>query len=310
MTPPRPTSPPRPSSPPGPTSRAEPSPPIAAGEAGGEPLPGDGALGGLFSVPRPLVGMVHLLPLPGAPGWRGSLAEVLDRAVAEALLLEEGGLDGILVENYGDIPFHPGEVPAGTVAAMAVVVRSVVQAVKLPVGVNVLRNDAGAALAVAGAAGGGFIRVNVHTGAMWTDQGLLQGRAHETLRLRPGLAPGVRILADVLVKHAVPPHGVEAGEAARDQWHRGLADGLIVTGTSTGAPVDEERLRMVKEAVPEAPLWVGSGLGPHNAATILRWADGAIVGSTLHRDGVAGRGIDPERVARLTQGVWRSPGGR
>jgi len=288
-----------------PTSPAGTSPLPTTGGVGGEPLHRKGALGGLFRVSRPLVGMVHLLPLPGAPMWGGSLAEVLDRATEEALLLEEGGLDGILVENYGDVPFHPGEVPPATVAAMAVVVRTVVQAVKLPVGVNVLRNDAGAALAVAGASGGGFIRVNVHTGAMWTDQGLLQGRAHETLRLRSALAPGVRILADVLVKHAVPPHGVEAGEAARDQWYRGLADGLIVTGTSTGAPVDEERLRVVREAVPEAPLWAGSGVTPHTLAGILRWADGAIVGSALHRDGVAGRGIDPERVARMVEGVRR-----
>lgn len=264
----------------------------------------------LFAGRRPLVGMVHLLPLPGAPAWRGSLDEVTTRAVSEARILEEGGLSGVMVENYGDVPFHPGAVPPETVAAMAVVVQAVVEAVEVPVGVNVLRNDAHAALAVAAATGARFVRVNVHTGAMWTDQGLVQGRAHETLRLRQGLAPDVAILADVLVKHAVPPAGVDVVEAARDQWHRGLADGLVVTGSATGAAVDPSRLESVRRAVPEAPLWIGSGVTPDTVGTILGAGHGAIVGSTLHREGVAGAGIDRERVARLMAGVWGTGEGR
>lgn len=274
------------------------------------PAPRGHLLRQLFPGTRPLVGMVHLLPLPGAPGWRGSLDEVAERAVAEARILQEEGLHGVMVENYGDIPFHPGAVPPETVAAMAVVVRCVVEAVGVPVGVNVLRNDAHAALAVAAATGARFIRVNVHTGAMWTDQGLVQGRAHETLRLRAGLAPEVAIVADVLVKHAVPPAGVDAAEAARDQWYRGLADGLVVTGAATGAPVDTSRLDAVRTAVPDAPLWIGSGVTPRTVAALLPGADGAIVGSVLHRGGVAGAGIDRERVARLMEGVWAHGGGR
>src|SRR5437764_8017935 len=135
----------------------------------------------LFPRRPAIVGMVHLLPLPGSPRWAGSLEEVLRRAVEDARALAEGGVDGVMVENFGDTPFYPEQVPPETVAAMTRAARAVVEAVGVPVGVNVLRNDAAAALGIAVAVGARFIRVNVHTGAMWTDQGLLQGRAHETI---------------------------------------------------------------------------------------------------------------------------------
>src|SRR5262249_4211077 len=155
--------------------------------------------------PRVIVGMVHLLPLPGAPRYGGDLEAVLRRAREDAEALVAGGVDGVMVENFGDAPFYPERVPPETVAAMTRAARAVVEVVSVPVGVNVLRNDAAAALAIAGVVGASFIRVNVHTGAMWSDQGLLQGRAHETLRQRRALGARVLILADVLVKHAVPP---------------------------------------------------------------------------------------------------------
>jgi len=248
---------------------------------------------------RPIVGVVHLLPLPGAPRWGGSLRAVLDRALADARALVDAGLDGVLVENFHDAPFYPGPVPPETVAAIAVVAAEVARAVPVPVGVNVLRNDAAAALAVAVAAGARFIRVNVHTGAMLTDQGWIEGRAHETLRLRARLGAPVAILADVLVKHAAPPPGLEPGDAARDAWERGLADALVVTGPATGAPPDAARLEAVRAAAPEAPVWIGSGLSPANAATLLPLADGALVGSALMEAGRAGRPVDPERARAL-----------
>src|SRR5690606_15108318 len=188
-------------------------------------------------------------------------------------------VDGIIVENFGDAPFYPDAVPAETIAAMAVITAEVVRAVGVPVGVNVLRNDAAAALAVASASGARFVRVNVHTGAMITDQGWITGRAHETLRLRARIAPTVAIAADVLVKHAVPPAGLEAARAAEDAWSRGLADVLIVSGAATGKPTDVERIRAVKAAVPEATVWAGSGVDADNIAAVLAVADGAIIGS-------------------------------
>lgn len=257
---------------------------------------------------KPLVGMVHLLPLPGSPRWSGSLEEVTERALAEAALLEEGGLDGVLVENFLDAPFFSGPVPPETVAAMARIVGDVARAAGVPVGVNILRNDARAALGVAAAAGARFIRVNVHTGVMWTDQGRIEGRAADTLRARRLLAADVAVLADVMVKHATPPPGLTVESAATDAWHRGLADGLVVSGAATGAPTDPEGIRAVKGAVPEAPVLVGSGVDSGTVAEILDAADGAIVGSVLTREGRAGSGVDEEAVSRLVEAARGDPG--
>lgn len=251
---------------------------------------------------RPLVGMVHLLPLPGAPRWGGSMERVLDRAVSDARALEGGGLDGVLVENFLDAPFFASDVPAETVAALAAVVARIVGEVSVPVGVNVLRNDARAALGVAVATGARFIRVNVHTGLMWTDQGAIEGCAARTMRARAALAaPAVAVLADVLVKHATPPPGLTVESAAADTWSRGLADALVVSGAGTGHPTDLDRVARARGGAPGAPVLVGSGVTPDTVTRVLAQADGAIVGSSLARGGRPGSGVDPERVLRLVE---------
>ncbi len=261
------------------------------------------ALERLFSASRPLIAMIHLPPLPGSPGWRGSMAAILDRVEEDARSFEAGGLDGLLVENYGDAPFFPGPVPPETVAALSLAVDRARKAVSLPVGVNVLRNDARSALAVAAVTGAAFIRVNVHTGTMFTDQGMLEGKAHETLRTRRALGPEVAVCADVLVKHASPPPGVTSEEVARDLRERGRADVLIVSGSGTGRSPDPDRIRRVKASVPDAPIWIGSGLDSNSAPDLLPLADGAIVGSALQRDGQAGAGADPVRIRRFMEEV-------
>jgi uncharacterized protein len=248
---------------------------------------------------------------------------VLERAMADARALVEGGVDGILVENFGDVPFHPGPVPPETVAALALAVNRVQAVVEnragsgdahplrtpLPVGLNVLRNDARSGVGIAAATGADFLRVNVHTGSMFTDQGLLEGRAHETLRERTRLAPGLLLLADVHVKHATPPAGASLEEAARDAVHRGLADILVVSGSGTGQATDPERIRRVREAVPATPVWVGSGADATSAnALIDAGAQGFIVGSALHLDGEPGRGIDPARVRAFVAAVRQATG--
>jgi uncharacterized protein len=247
---------------------------------------------------RPIVGMMHLPPLPGAPGHT-RMEHVLEAALRDAAALAGGGVDALLVENYGDVPFFPGAVPPETVAAMARVLAEVRRTTDLPVGVNVLRNDARAALGLAAACDAAFIRVNVHTGAMLTDQGWIEGRAHETLRLRSQLGAAIAILADVLVKHAVAPAGLDAHDAARDTWERGRADGLIVSGTGTGAATSPERLRAARVAAPDAPLFIGSGLDERNAAALFPLADGAIIGSAFMHGGRAGAGVDAGRVRAL-----------
>jgi membrane complex biogenesis BtpA family protein len=161
-----------------------------------------------------LIGVVHLGALPGAPGWGGDLEAVVSAALADAGAYEAGGCDALVIENFGDAPFTGATVGPETVAAMAVVGRRVGREVGLPVGFNVLRNDAAAALGLCAACEGAFIRVNVHTGAMLTDQGMIEGNAYDTVRRRERLCPGVKIFADVLVKHAAPVAPVTIERAA------------------------------------------------------------------------------------------------
>lgn len=247
-----------------------------------------------------LIGVVHLKPLPGAPRFAGSIEAVCEAAVADARAYRDGGADAILVENFGDLPFTRGSVAPETVAAMAVAARAIREAgVALPLGFNVLRNDVSAALGLAAACGGGFVRVNVHTGAVESDQGIIEGEAYATLRKRAALCPNVEIWADVLVKHAVPIGDLGIEEAARDTSRRGLADALIVSGVATGEAASVDDLVRVKGACPEAPLLVGSGATAAGAAELLEHADGLIVASSLKVDAVLGNPVDAARVEAL-----------
>jgi membrane complex biogenesis BtpA family protein len=178
--------------------------------------------------------------------------------------------------------------------------------VDLPLGINVLRNDALTALAVAHAAGGAFIRVNVLCGARLTDQGLIQGRAHELLRLRRQLAAdSIRILADLAVKHSAPLADRPLTEEAEETLDRGLADGLIVSGPSTGRPPQPEQLTILRQARPDAILLVGSGIAADNASQFTAHADAVIVGSAWQRDGRAGNPVVAERVRELLSRLGR-----
>jgi hypothetical protein len=248
---------------------------------------------------RKLIGVVHLRPLPGSPGWTGSMAAVVAAAIADARAYERGGADALFVENFGDRPFTRHAVGPETVAALAVAGQAVRVAVRLPIGFNVLRNDAAAALALCAACGGSFIRVNVHTGAMLTDQGLIEGQAFHTLRQRRALCPDVKIFADVHVKHAVPLGNLAIEIAARDTAERGMADALIVSGTGTGVAADLADVERVRNACPDTPLLLGSGVTVANVAHYLRLADAVIVGSSLKRGGEVGQPVDPRRVAAL-----------
>jgi membrane complex biogenesis BtpA family protein len=255
----------------------------------------------LFRREKVLLGMVHLLPLPGSPRWGSSIRAVLEAAREDVKALEAGGMDGCLVENYGDAPFTPGAVDPATVAAMAVVVGELRQATALPLGVNVLKNDARAALAIAAATGARFIRVNIHVGAVVADQGIIQGDAYGTLRYRRLLSADVKLFADVLAKHGAPLAPVDVEQEARDAAYRGLADALIVSGKGTGEPTDLARLEAVRRAVPDRPVLVGSGATPETVRRLLEVADGIIVGTSIKRDGKPANPVDPARVEALVR---------
>lgn len=255
---------------------------------------------------RTVIGMVHLVPLPGSPRWAGSMRDVLAAALADARALIDGGVDALLVENFGDAPFTPGRVEPATVAAMSVVAAEVRR--EFPgtrLGLNVLKNDARAALGVAAAVGAEFIRVNVHAGAVLADQGVVQSDAYGTLRDRRLLGVDVAILADVGGKHAVPLAPVETEQMARDLVHRGLADALVVSGAATGQATPLGEVKRVRSAVPDVPLLIGSGVTAETAAELLSVADGLIVGTSVKRDGDVRQPVDRARVEKLVAAARR-----
>jgi len=252
-----------------------------------------------------LLGVVHLKALPGSPGWRGDLDAVIEHAIADARAYERGGAHGLFIENFCDAPFTKGDVPPETVAAMAVAGRAVAEAVKIPTGFNVLRNDACSALALCAACNGSFIRVNVLTGAMLTDQGMIEGNAYEVMRCRAQLCPGVQVFADVHVKHAVPLGDWSLEDAARDTLERGLADALIVSGQGTGLPTDPGDVERVRRVLPSAKILLGSGVNLKNISTYLPLADGFIVGTSLKIGGKLSNPVDPKRVAALARALGK-----
>jgi membrane complex biogenesis BtpA family protein len=249
----------------------------------------------LFDNPKPIIGCIHLLALPGAPNYEGSMKKIMEAALMETEIYSQYNLDGLIVENFRDVPFYPSSLPSETIAAMAVVAKKITETFKGPVGINALRNDALTALSVAVAAGASFIRVNVHTGAAVTDQGVIEGKAWETLRLRKSLHADIKIFADVHVKHAAPLGNRSIELEAADAVERGLADALIVSGSGTGAATATKDLEQVKQSI-SAPVFIGSGTHPDNLSELFHLADGFIVGSYFKKDGITANLVDKQRV--------------
>ncbi len=264
-------------------------------------------------VAQPVIGMLHLPPLPGSPRYGGDPAAIRTRVLEDARTWVEVGVHGLLLENFGDAPFHKAGAGPHVVAWMTSIAVEVRHHFNLPLGINVLRNDAESALAIAASvfsSEGGFIRFNVLCGAKLTDQGIIEGPAAMLLRRRVELGAGhIRILADINVKHASPlgsprPLAEEVG----DTLHRGLADGLIVTGAATGQATPISQLSEVRAAAGEAPVFVGSGISA-DALGHYSDADGFIVGSWAKREGRVENPVDPERV-RALMAAWHGLHGR
>ena len=259
----------------------------------------------LLSLEKPLIGMIHLPPLAGAARYeRRGTRPILEAALRDLAALEEGGVDAVLVENFGDAPF--GKLaPRETVAMMAVVLGGVVAEARVPVGVNVLRNDGLAALSVAAATGAAFLRVNVFAGVAFTDQGIVEGEARALHALRRDLGADVEILADVHVKHAA--HLTTLEEATVDA-ERNHPDALVVSGLGTGHATDVADLEAVKRTA-ALPVFVGSGIRAE-AIAAYRNADGFIVGTSLKERGDASSPVDRARVRSLASAVAALRGSR
>jgi uncharacterized protein len=256
------------------------------------------------AIAKPVIGMLHLMPLPGSPMFGGNTASIRELLLRDAEALVSGGVHGLMIENFGDVPFYPDRVPVHVVAHVTALAGEVKRRFELPLGINVLRNDGRSALAVAHAVGAEFIRVNVLCGARVTDQGVIQGIAHDLLRDRANLgATNIKILADVDVKHSAPLAARQIEDEVDDTIERGLADAVIVSGAGTGKPTDPKHVQAVKRAARETPVLIGSGVNIKTIAALAPHCDGFIVGTAFKRDGNPSSPVETDRVKELMKAL-------
>lgn len=253
----------------------------------------------LFRSAKPVIGMLHVPALPGSPQNKLNLDAIFEWVLNDAQVLFEARIDGWILENFGDAPFYPRRTPPHTVAFLTALGREVKRRFDRALGINVLRNDAESAIAIAAAVGAEFIRVNIHTGARLTDQGLIEGAAHDTLRYRKLLGCEVAIFADVDSKHSVALAARPLENEVEETLSRGGADAVIVTGVATGQPTALEDLQSAKRAAGQAPVFAGSGVDSTNVTDVLRIADGLIVGTAFKRDGLTRNPVDADRVRKF-----------
>ena len=253
----------------------------------------------LFSVPRALVGVVHLQALPGTPFHHCSPDEIVEQALFEARILQDAGFDAIILENMHDRPYLNREVGPEIVAGMARVCSELRKITTLPLGIQVLAGANEAALAVAHSSGAQFVRVEGFVFAHTADEGTIEACAGPLLRYRKKIgAEKVRILCDIKKKHCAHSitQDVDLGETAKAAEFF-CADGLVVTGLATGARTDPQDLAQTVSAT-SLPVWIGSGIDPSNISSYAG-AHGLIVGSWIKENGDWRKPVDPSRCRQL-----------
>ena len=262
----------------------------------------------LFKNKKPIIGMVHSLPLPGSPGFkRHSLADVYDYAVEEAITLIEGGVDGLLIENAGDIPFvRQKDMGPETAACIAIIGERIRRETSLPIGVNIVANAAMHSIAAVKAFGGQFVRVNQWANAYVANEGFVEGEAGTVLRYRSMLeAEDIHIFADVHVKHG--SHAIVSdrpvSEQARDVEFFD-ASALIATGFRTGDPTKPEEVNAIREGS-NLPILVGSGIETANCKELLQVADGAIIGVSIKDSPKMSARVNTQKLRVFMEAVYQ-----
>lgn len=265
----------------------------------------------IFKKSMTVIGVVHCPPFPGTPRHKGEpIDDIYDAALADALAYAEGGVDALIIENHGDVPFlRPNDIGPETVAWMTAVTSRIIAETRLPTGINILANAPIHALAVAAASGAQFVRVNQWANAYVANEGLLDGDAARALRYRHMLgADHIAIFTDSHVKHGA--HAITADRSV-EELTRDLeffdADVVIATGHRTGDEVKEEELATIDNAT-HLPVIVGSGVTLDAVANLLPRAKGVIIGSSLKHDSKWENPVDIERVQAFMAEVRRLRG--
>ncbi|HOE70294.1 MAG TPA: BtpA/SgcQ family protein [Brevefilum sp.] len=242
----------------------------------------------LFNIKKPIIGNIHCLPLPGAPFFeRNGFQKAVSQAKDEALMMQDCGLDGVIIENAGDAPYvRPENIGFETVSALTTIATEISKAISIPFGILCLGNGAIPSIAIAAATGASFIRVNLWAHSYVGIEGIMNGPAPEALRYRSFIkAEHIKIIADVHVKFGA--HIITADrpihELATDIENCG-AQVLVATGQRTGDPTKLDEVIKIKKGTTKEVI-IGSGLNPNNCEELFSVADGAIVGAYLKEDG-------------------------
>jgi membrane complex biogenesis BtpA family protein len=264
-------------------------------------------LNNLFSNPKPVVGVIHVAALPGAPANTLPVGEIIAQAISEAAIYRDCGVDGVIIENMHDTPYLRGSVGPEIVAAMAVVGHAVKTESRAPTGIQILAGANIEAMAVAHAADLDFIRAEAYAFAHVADEGVIQSSAAALLRYRKMIgADTVQVWADVKKKHSSHAITADVGLGATAEAVEFMrADAVIVTGAVTG---EAPKIADVEEAKAHcrAPVLLGSGVDADNIADFYQAADGFIIGSYFKVDGHWANPVDAERVRRLMTQVLNS----
>jgi len=257
----------------------------------------------LFGTKKPIIGMVHLPPLPGAPLYDGKgLDGIIEYALEEAGKLIDGGVDGIQVENYGDHSYFVNVAAHETVSAISVVAHELRKKYPdIPMGICLLA-DPKACIAVAHCVKAQFVRATVFTEAAVDVGGLALREPHDILRYRKFLDPSIKIFADVHIKHSAPLAYRPIEESAYDTAYF-LADAVIISGKHTGKETPLEDVEKVKACLPDYPVLIGSGLNANNMESLFKYADGSFVGTYFKKGGDSFGTIEKDRVISLMKKI-------
>ncbi|CAM1310170.1 Uncharacterised protein g5370 [Pycnogonum litorale] len=247
--------------------------------------------------------MIHVGSLPGTPMNSLSISQLVENACKEADLYKSAGVDGIIVENMNDLPYvQASKIGPEIVSSMTRICSEIRKVLPFPYpcGVQLLAGGNEQALAVALASDFDFIRAECFVFGHVADEGLMNACAGPLLRYRNNIgAENVLVLTDIKKKHSshAITSDVDIAEVAKAAEFF-LADGVIVTGTSTAAPVDYNELKMVKKAT-SIPVCVGSGVTIENVDRCMDLADAIIVGSHFKHDGNWRNSLDLKRIERF-----------
>jgi membrane complex biogenesis BtpA family protein len=252
----------------------------------------------LFGVDKPVIGMVHFLPMPTDPKYDNSvgLKPVIERARREVLSLQNGGIDGILFCNEYSIPYVEN-VRTVTVACMARIIGELLCEIKVPFGVDVAL-DPFKVFDLASATGADFVRETL-SGAYSGNYGLQSIPQGEVERHRYDVGCGNVLTFTTLMHEGVSPlvnRPVE--EVAKSIEFAIHPSAFMVYSVTSGSEIDLSYIKKAKE-VTDVPLFASNGVKAETIASILEVADGCIVGTSIKRDGIFDNEIDESRVRNL-----------